>query len=36
MIGKITNNPDRYEAGELHESGGKVAVTEQARARHIQ
>ncbi|KAF8269600.1 hypothetical protein EI94DRAFT_1799016 [Lactarius quietus] len=34
VIGKATHNTDMHEAGELRESGGKDAVTGQARAPH--
>jgi hypothetical protein len=34
VIGKVTHNADMHEAGELRESGGKEAVTGQARAPH--
>ncbi|KAH9062638.1 hypothetical protein EDB83DRAFT_2224002, partial [Lactarius deliciosus] len=34
VIGKATRNDDKHEAGELRESGGKEAVTGQARAPH--
>ena len=33
-MGKVTHNDDMHEAGELRESGGKEAVTGQARAPH--
>ncbi|KAH9056438.1 hypothetical protein EDB87DRAFT_1566500 [Lactarius vividus] len=34
VIGKATRNDDTHEAGELRESGGKGAVTGEARAPH--
>jgi len=34
VIGKVTGNADRHEAGELREAGGKKAVTGEARAPH--
>jgi len=34
VIGKVTGNQDRHEAGELREAGGKKAVTGEARALH--
>lgn len=34
VAGKITKNPEMHEKGELRESGGKGAVTGEARAPH--
>ena len=34
MIGKVTGNQEKHEAGELREAGGKKAVTGEARALH--
>ncbi|KAJ7079627.1 hypothetical protein B0H15DRAFT_500796 [Mycena belliarum] len=34
VVGKVTHNPVMHEKGELRESGGKAAVTGDARALH--
>lgn len=34
VIGKMTNDPDKHERGELRESGGKAAPQGLARAPH--
>ncbi|KAI0291566.1 hypothetical protein BC826DRAFT_1022504 [Russula brevipes] len=34
VVGKVTQNPERHEAGELREAGGKQAAAGEARAPH--